>query len=221
MINPWNFLIFMSLLRVMKFITHSYRHGEAILKEEAFFSVYREIESVISGITDDDLKNKHLSYSGKQMSLSRAINDILKERFITLGWREESPIFQDTEYEGERWRLDFAKSPISIEVAFNHGEAIAWNLLKPVLASELNHVQKAIQTEVGIVITATESLKRAGAFDSAVGEYEKFLRYLAPLSTVLTTPMLLIGLEAPETFHLEKSDISTGGRSVIIENNSL
>ena len=31
---------------------------------------------------------------------------------------------------GRRWRLDFAKESISLEVAFNHGEAIAWNLLK-------------------------------------------------------------------------------------------
>jgi Restriction endonuclease BglII len=200
----------------MRFITHSYRHGEAILRESQFLSIYNEVVAVISNVTDEDLKSKHLSFNGKQMSLSRAINDVLKERFMALGWREESPIFQDTEYEGERWRLDFAKNPISIEVAFNHGEAIAWNLLKPVLASELNHVQKAIQTEVGIVITATENLKRAGAFDSAVGEYEKFLRYLPPLSSVLTVPMLIIGLEAPETFRLEKTREGEG-RSAIIE----
>lgn len=199
----------------MRFITHSYRHGEAILRESQFLSIYNEVTAVISNVTDEDLKAKHLSFNGRQMSLSRAINDVLKERFMSLGWREESPIFQDTEYEGERWRLDFAKNPISIEVAFNHGEAIAWNLLKPVLASELNHVQKAIQTEVGIVITATENLKRAGAFDSAVGEYEKFLRYLPPLSSVLTVPMLIIGLEAPETFKLDK--VKNGiERSVIV-----
>lgn len=120
------------------------------------------------------------------------------------GWLEEAPIFQGIEYSSEKhWRLDFAKHPISIEVAFNHGEAIAWNLLKPVLASELNHVQKAIQTEVGIVIVATKALKDAGAFDGAVGEYEKFLRYLKPMSTVLTVPMVLIGLEPPETFKLK------------------
>jgi hypothetical protein len=132
----------------------------------------------------------------------------LKEKFMDRGWREESPIFQGDEYgEGsheKHWRLDFAKAPISIEVAFNHGEAIAWNLLKPVMASELNHVEKAIQTEVGIVIVATKAMKTAGDFDSAVGEYEKFLRYLKPLSNVLTVPMVIIGLEPPETFKLKE-----------------
>lgn len=200
----------------MRFITHSYRHGEAILREPEFLPIYEEIKAAIMGVTDTDLRTRHLSYGGRQMSLSRAINDLLKERLMAAGWREESPIFQDTEYQGERWRLDFAKAPISVEVAFNHGEAIAWNLLKPVLASELNHVEKAVQTEVGVVITATESLKRAGAFDSAVGEYEKFQRYLAPLSSVLTVPMLLIGLEAPDTFMLEKV-IGNGEKSRVVD----
>ena len=40
------------------------------------------------------------------------------------------------------WRLDFAKGTISVEVAFNHGEATAWNFMKPTLASEVNHVEK-------------------------------------------------------------------------------
>ncbi len=46
----------------------------------------------------------------------------------------------------------------SVEVEVNQGEAIVWSLLKPVLASELNLAQREIQTGVGIVITATESL---------------------------------------------------------------
>lgn len=101
------------------------------------------------------------------------------------------------------WRLDFAKESVSIEVAFNHGEAIAWNLLKPVLASEVNNVEKAIKTEVGVLITATKNLKIAGAFDNAVGEYEKVLRYLLPLSSLMSVPLLIIGLEAPEAFKLK------------------
>ena len=112
----------------------------------------------------------------------------------------------------KKWRLDFAKDSVSIEVAFNHGEAIAWNLLKPVLASEMNHVKKAVQTEVGVVICTTKKLKIAGAFDSAVGEFEKVCRYLIPLNNVLTVPMMIIGLEAPTSFKVVKNKIN--GRNV-------
>ena len=53
------------------------------------------------------------------------------------------------------------------------------------------------------MITATTDLKNKGGFDGAIGTYEKFLDYLPPLQNMLTTPLLIIGLEAPETFHIE------------------
>jgi len=138
-------------------------------------------------------------------------------KLVKLGWNEESLIFQDDEYSGNRWRLDFAKDNISLEVAFNHGEAIAWNLIKPVLASELNHVKKEIDTEIAIIICATKSLKDDGGFDGAIGEYEKFLTYLNPLRDVLTVPMVIIGLEAPETFKIEHKMIEGKKQGLIIK----
>jgi hypothetical protein len=188
----------------MKFITHAHRQGDIILKEERYSAIYKEITDVISSITDQDVITKHETKYGQKMSLSYAINDLLRERFGAKGWLREAPIFQDKGYQSNKWRLDFAKDSISIEVGFNHGEAIAWNLLKPVLASELNHIDKAIQTKVGVVICATKNLKKGGAFDGAVGEYEKILRYLIPLNNILSVPMMIIGLEAPETFGVEK-----------------
>jgi hypothetical protein len=139
---------------------------------------------------------------------------LLRDEFKAFGWHEESPIFQDTEYQGDTWRLDFAKENISIEVAFNHGGVIAWNLLKPVLASELNHVEKAIQTKVGVIICATNDMKVAGGFDNAVGSYEKFLDYFKPLNNQLSVPIALIGLEKPKTFFIQhvKEDGKTVGK---------
>ena len=197
----------------MEFVTKSHRNGDIILAEERHATIYEEIKAVIGGISDADIWKKHEEKYSKKMSLSYAINDLLKERFVAKGWLLEAPIFQGDEYAHEnKWRLDFAKDSVSIEVAFNHGEAIAWNLLKPVLASEINHVKKAIQTEVGVVICATKALKQAGAFDGAVGEFEKVCRYLIPLSTVLTAPMLIIGLEPPKTFRVTKNKVN--GRNI-------
>lgn len=192
----------------MNYKVHSHRHAGVILNEPEFIEQFSELMEVISFITDTDLINKHNSYGKLDVektpkSLSKAINDLLKDRFKEKGWQSESGIFQDTMYQGDTWRLDFAKDDISVEVAFNHSSVIAWNLTKPVLASELNHVEKAIQTKIGVVITATSDLKRLGGFDPAIGTYEKFLDYLPPLMNVLTSPLLIIGLEAPETFSVE------------------
>ena len=193
----------------MEYVTHSFRHAEAILGQSELKPLLNEILDVIKGINDADLIMSFNSHTLPAMSLSRDVNELLKTGLQCKGWAVESAIFQNEEFEGKRWRLDFAKEKISIEVAFNHGEAIAWNLLKPVLASELNHVKKAVQTEIGVVICATAALKSAGGFDSAVGEYEKILRYLDPLQDVLTAPILIIGLKAPETFQIKRTRVGT------------
>jgi len=197
----------------MNFRIYPFRHADVILSEESFVEQYKELIAIIQSITDKELIEKHLSYGFRSRanipkSLSRAINDLLKDRFVTHGWSSESAIFQDNRYEGDVWRLDFAKNDISIEVAFNHSTVIAWNLTKPVLASELNHVKKAIQTQIGVIITATSELKQLGGFDSAVGTFEKFIEHLPPLRNILTVPILIIGLEPPKTFRIEHDQIA-------------
>lgn len=193
----------------MNFIEHSFRHASSIFRNEEFGEVYEEIVSAIHDITDENLIFEHEYYGVSDQSkipksISRAINNLLKVRLEASGWNSESSIFQNPDYSGDRWRLDFAKAPFSVEVAFNHSTVIAWNLIKPVLAGELNHVQKAIQTKGGIIICATQGLKDAGGFDSAVGTYEKFIEHLDPLRNLLTVPIMIIGLEAPQTFRIEQ-----------------
>jgi hypothetical protein len=193
-------------INYMKYKIESFRHGELILENEPKYKViWDELIGVIESITEEEIIERHESFESRPKSISKAINNILKDKLVNLDWNDESYIFQEAPYidkRTKRWRLDFAKDSISVEVAFNHGEAIAWNLLKPVLAGELNHVKKEIDTEVGVIICATKDLKDKGGFDGAVGEYEKFLTYLNPLRDVLTVPMVLIGLEAPESFEI-------------------
>jgi hypothetical protein len=100
--------------------------------------------------------------------------------------------------------LDFAKNNISVEVAFNHQEATAHNILKPVLASELNHVKKEVQTKMGVIIVATKEMKKAGNFDGAIGTYESFQEYFKPYNNIITTPIVLIGIKAPSSFIIDE-----------------
>ncbi len=195
----------------MNYITYDHRHAQNLFNTDAtYIELFNEVIEVLASISDEDLI---VAYNANprenKKSLSETINSLIKEKLIEKGWSAESAIFSDPTYanarDNKRWRLDFAKNEISIEVAFNHGEAIAWNLIKPVLASELNHVAKEIQTSAGIIICATDAMKRAGNFDGAVGSYEKFLRYLQPLQNMLPTPILIIGLTAPETFHIDRT----------------
>lgn len=200
----------------MEYIKHSFRHAEDIFKNDKDFTyLWNEIIEVLDNISDDDLIAEFNSETRKAKSISEAINKLIAKRLREKGWNEQSCIFADPDYSDNKgtWRLDFAKDNIAIEVAFNHGGNVSWNLIKPVLSSELNHVKKAIQTQAGVVITATDSMKKAGGFDNAVGTYEKYVEYLKPLNNLLTTPMMIIGLEPPKKFTIEwkKEDGKTVG----------
>ncbi|MEW5570401.1 BglII/BstYI family type II restriction endonuclease [Rossellomorea marisflavi] len=194
----------------MRYKVHSFRYGaELFSREEEFSTLWNELLSVLDSITDNDLiRHFNSNTRTSKKSLSNSINDLIEDRLGVKGWARQSAIFNNSDYRPRSrqrwWTLDFAKGPICIEVAFNHGEAVAWNLIKPVLASELNHVEKAIQTKGGIIITATDTLKKAGNFDNSIGTYEKFLQYLAPFRNILTVPLVIIGLDAPVTFKIDR-----------------
>lgn len=191
----------------MEYKKFSYRHAEEIfLVNKEFTYLWKEIVDALDNISDNDLINEFSSETRKAKSISEAINKLIAKRLEEKGWKGQSRIFADPEYSDNKgtWRLDFAKDNIAIEVAFNHGGNVSWNLVKPVLSSELNHVQKAIQTKAGVVITATDAMKKAGGFDGAIGTYEKYVEYLKPLNNLLTTPLMIIGLEPPKTFTIEQ-----------------
>ena len=221
----------------MEFVYTSHRFAGQIIKRTPELELlYTEITDSIAEMTDEELIDEFENgEKGPAKSLSYAINALLRKHLHDeRGWKKEAQIFQGREYSNV-WRLDFlkqteivgasddadstlvSKSGMAVEVAFNHGEAIAWNLLKPVLASEVNHIEKSDEVDIGsgigIIITASSDLKAAGGFDGAVGEYEKVLRYLKPMHNQLTVPMMVIGLKAPKTFRLETVKNPVTGRS--------
>jgi hypothetical protein len=158
------------------------------------------------------------------MSISAALNNLIEDGLISKGWIDQSKIFQGQHYNSQRWLLDFSKrvphpfgeiTGFAVEVAFNHGEAIAWNLMKPQLASDASLVrtETEIGFGVGIYVCATKQLKKEGAFDGAVGEFEKVKRYLEPMASKLTCPLIIVGLKELETFKVEKRKDKITGKN--------
>lgn len=179
----------------MDYTLHSHRFAKEIFESNDKLKLQlQDIEYVLSNITDNAIIDKFNSDQASNKSISKVINEFIKEGLEEKGWDSESPLFHNNEYNKGSWRLDFAKEEVSIEVAFNHSTVISWNLLKPTLAGELNHVEKAIQTSIGVIICATKELKKNGNFDNAIGTYEHFLEFLPPLYNKITVPILIIGI---------------------------
>lgn len=200
----------------LDYITHSHYHAEAIIKSTPQLQkLWLELLDSINEISDEELIQNFETASRRAKSISESINKLLDEKLVKLGWKRQSRIFKDRDtYQGTTWTLDFSKPVdgyshknlgMAVEVVFNHGEAIAWNLIKLSIAAEDNQLRKEtdIGEGVGIYICATDELKREGGFDSAVGEFEKVLKYLDPLSLKIKTPIIIVGLSKPKTFKIE------------------
>lgn len=170
----------------MDFITHDHNFGLNIVSSNLQLkSLWEEIVDSIKSISDERILQEFRS--GKQkMSISDALNKLIEEELTKRNWVPQSAIFQGKEYDSKKWRLDFSKrietpdkgiTGMAVEVAFNHGEAIAWNLLKPNLAAEINQVE--VQTEIGsgigIYICATKQLKKLEVLMVRLGSTKKFL----------------------------------------------
>src|SRR5699024_2312556 len=202
----------------MNFVTYSHRYGlEIVNNMKEAQSKYNELCEVLRSIKEQELVNefqKRKIAKKKGKSLARIINMLIKERLIEKGWESESYIFKNQQINKSTrdWRLDFVYPELfSVEVAFNHSSAATVNLMKPVLASELNHVEKQFQTKFGIVITETQELKTSGGFDGAIGTFECYSLQCKPLMNQLSTPMIIIGLKKPEEFEIIHSSVKSGG----------
>ena len=122
----------------MKYKKFSFRHAEEIfLVDDSFTYLWNEVKEVLDSITDNDIIDEFNSERRDAKSISEAINKLIDNRLVAKGWHPQSCIFADPEYSDAKgtWRLDFAKDNIAIEVAFNHGGNVSWNLIKPVLSS--------------------------------------------------------------------------------------
>lgn len=194
----------------MDYTEYSHRYGLEIIKgNDQYKEVYLDFLNIIESISEKELAklfDKRKDEGKKDTSLSKVVNQKIKEGLMQRQyWQKECHIFKNDEKNKglKSWRLDFAYPNLfSVEVAFNHASAVTANLLKPVLASELNYVEKEFYTKFGIIVAVTSEFKTKGGFDNAIGTYEEFVTQCAPLMNQLTVPMIIIGLKSPKTFEI-------------------
>lgn len=199
----------------MEFETWSHRNGLELFKTSAKYSaLWGEVESGITQITDRDLlfEFEGSSPGTQPTSISHVITKLLSEKFAALSWEIDAKIFSEVDYRGKSWSLDFSKGDMAVEIGFDHASVIAWNLIKPTLASEPNDVKQELSASAAVIISATKNLKTLGGFDGAIGTFERYVQYLRPLQQLLPTPLVIIGLEPPKSFHIEHTKV--GNRNI-------
>lgn len=188
------------------------RYGLTNLSEEIRSKLEELISEVVEqllSIDDDEIVSEQEAYTGRTKSISKPLTNILEGRMVHKEWNKEVRIFQSNikSYQSNRWSLDFEKDGISLEIAFNHEEGTAWNIIKGYISNKSTKITKSITTNGSIIITATNDLKRLGGFDSSVGSFEKYNEYMRVFEELIEYPIILIGLEGPDTFLVKHKNV--------------
>ena len=169
----------------------------SVLQRQDIEPYWTKLYQTINDIHWDDLINLHNhEYAMKSMSMSRAISETIEDKLIEIGAQEKAPIFSKSIGRYKIWRK---LGPIAIEYAFGHPDGIRSKLNKLATAIIPNKYSMQNQCQVGILIVATESLRKAAQFD-AKANWEIAIEDLDIMSGQLQAPIFIMGLKNPETF---------------------
>ncbi len=177
----------------MKHIDFSFRLAHQILEHRpAWAELRREVEA----IEREEVVSEHESMQRKPAGGQSALNRVFEKRLIPLGWQGQPFLFAASDDSARRWKMDFIKDRIGIEVAFNHAEATPWIFTRLNLAGESSRTQESSRVEVGVAFYATERLKKWANMDSAVGTFELACDWLELMRPIMPIPVMVVGLDS-------------------------
>jgi restriction endonuclease BglII len=179
----------------MKHSVHNFRLAREILSEKA---AWKEFQQVVKALDSSSILDFH-----RQLSVSRApaggqsaINAYFDAKLRELKWTPQPHLFESERPDLRRWKMDFTKDKIGVEISFNHAEAIPWIFTRLNIAGESDRVQPTSKIEVGVAVFAMESLKKWAKMDGAVGTFELATAWLKEMKPILPIPIFVIGLDA-------------------------
>jgi hypothetical protein len=157
----------------------SYRFAEQVLNSK--LAIKQEVESIL---TSDALEIA---------TLSRPANKVLRESFVSKGWRDQPHVFGEEDEPGAK--MDFLKERVGIEVGFGHASFIGIDLLK----FQVSSYSALDQIDVGIYVVTTRRFQKHLATHNQNWEgslsFEKVTRYLPHFKSAIQVPIYVLGID--------------------------
>lgn len=176
---------------------------ERILKNSETYEIYNDLLSTLDSIQEAEIIEEFELNLNRNKSISVTIRKIISRILEKRGWELNAPIFDNNLFDkGNRFKYDFLKKTTSVEFGFLHEMGVALKIIKGSLNSSRRLKNKNI-SNLQIIITVTNKMRRLGGFDSSIGTFEKFQDYLNVLDSHIFNPLIIIGIEGLETFKIK------------------
>ena len=188
----------------MKLEVASFRHGAELI---AHWPEWAELQSVIQGIKQDKIVHTQINdLRSKPVGAQSALNRVFEDRLTgMLGWQSQVLVFPNAAYARaagqpppdppypER-KIDFMKNHLGLEIVFNNESYLERTLFRLDVASESDAVIRAHEVVAGVIVVASEWIKRWGSMDPSVATFEGAQRSLGLVRHSFSVPLLLVGL---------------------------
>jgi hypothetical protein len=179
----------------MQYETYAHRYADIILNAD--YSLRIEIEDVVRSVDFEACQllfaaeNNRRTNVGKKASkgFQSTLNAMFRDEFARRQWESEKNVFSDPDND---LAIDFWKRDVGVDVAFVHRSFIGGDLLRLQAAAEVKNIVR-----VGVYICPMKAFgKTVSAVDgNSLVSFERAQWYLRNFYSVLTVPILLIGLK--------------------------
>lgn len=193
----------------MDYVLHSHRGARELMENTPHLRILWE--EIQASLRDVDV-TPMVTGARKGNSISDDLHKAVRDQLLSRGWAHEVPFYAPSSAVAAvpgALRAEFSKpmsvatgrtSGVVLNFETGNGPAGQWALMNATLAIELSPDVNPIGAGpdgVGVVVSVTQDLRKRGFIDSSVTTHEKLVTLLAPLRSKLTSPLLLVGLQAP------------------------
>jgi hypothetical protein len=160
----------------------------------------------IRSIEEEQIIQKFNLGSGRQVSLSRALRDVIGNKLISAGWRANYQMANFKQDGILKWKFEFANfdanTLLDIEVGHNNG--IGKKILKAIKMGQLDN------TSIYIIVSISEDFKRDGNFDNSASTAREIYNYFMEFKSNIDNPIIIIELIKLDRYFVKSQEDSDG-----------
>lgn len=176
--------------------SYAHRYADVILNSD--YALRQEIDDVIRCVDFTECQTRFVANNSQREALGRkpskgyqsTLNSLFREAFQGRGWEAEKNVFDGPDHD---LAIDFWKREVGVDIAFVHRSFLGGDLLRLQAAAEVKDIVKT-----GVYICPMRAFARvvSAADGGSLVSFERAKWYLENFYSVLTVPILLVGIRA-------------------------
>lgn len=176
-------------------------------------SSIKSIEALLRNIDEQELLMKFNLTAGTQVSLSRALREVIGNHLIREGWKANYQISSSDKNNIINWKIEYADIDTNtyLDVEVGHYNGIGKKTLK---AIKMGQLKKSITY---VIISISDDFKRDGNFDNSASTAKDIYNYLTEFKDNISIPVIVIELLNLKTFFIKSQEDSGGKFGKVVE----